>query len=120
MGSAGALAHSSRHLASNTRHHAGRTKREGCFCHIRFANRERTAYGPCMMIADIRQLLDARPFEPFFIVTSSGQRSRVDSPDHADINPRGSRVVVWFNDDSSVTVLGLHITAIEKQATQAA
>ena len=73
-----------------------------------------------MMIADIRQLLDARPFEPFFIVTSSGQRSRVDSPDHADINPRGSRVVVWFNDDSSVTVLGLHITAIEKQATQAA
>lgn len=68
------------------------------------------------MIADIRQLLEAGPFEPFFIVTSSGNRYRVASADHASINPQGSRVVVWLDDESSVTLAGLHITAVEKEA----
>ena len=75
------------------------------------------------MIADVRQFLQAGPFEPFFIVTSSGNRYRVASPDHADINPQGSRVVVWFEDDSSVTLSGLHIATLEKETppkTQAA
>jgi hypothetical protein len=66
------------------------------------------------MIADIRQLLLAGPFEPFSIVTSSGNRYRVASADHASTNPQGSRVVVWFEDDSSVTLAGLHIAALEK------
>jgi hypothetical protein len=30
------------------------------------------------------------------------------------LNPGASRVVVWFNDDSSVTIAGLHVVAIEK------
>jgi hypothetical protein len=68
------------------------------------------------MIADIRQCLQAGPFEPFFIVTSSGNRYRVASADHAGINPQSSRVVVWFDDESSVTVSGLHIAALEKEA----
>jgi hypothetical protein len=68
------------------------------------------------MIADIRQCLQAGSFEPFFIVTSSGNRYRVARADHAGINPQGSRVVVWFNDESSVTVSGLHIAALEKEA----
>jgi hypothetical protein len=68
------------------------------------------------VIADIRQLLEAGPFEPFFIVTSSGNRYRVASADHASINPQGSRVVVWLDDESSVTLAGLHITAVEKEA----
>ncbi len=72
------------------------------------------------MIEDIRQHLTARPFEPFLVVTRRGSRYRVTSAEHADINPRGSRVVVWFDDDSSVTVSGLHIVAIEKEATQTA
>jgi hypothetical protein len=38
----------------------------------------------------------------------------VPTADHVGVNPRGSRVVVWFDDDSSVTISGLHITAIEK------
>ena len=66
------------------------------------------------MIADIRELLEAGPFEPFFIVTSSGKRYRVASTDHASTNPRGSRVLVWLGDDSSVTISGLHIAAVEK------
>ena len=68
------------------------------------------------MIADIRQCLHAGPFEPFFIVTSSGNRYRVATADHAGINPQGSRAVVWFDDESSVTLSGLHITALEKEA----
>ena len=68
------------------------------------------------MITDVRQHLQAGPFEPFVIVTSSGHRYRIVSADHAGIHPHGSRVVIWFDDDSSVTVSGLHIVAIEKQA----
>jgi hypothetical protein len=66
------------------------------------------------MIGDIRQHLQATPFEPFTIVTSSGRRYPVPSADHAGLNPRASRVVVWFDHDSSVTVAGLHVVAIEK------
>ena len=58
------------------------------------------------MIADIRQFLEAGPFEPFSIVTSSGNRYRVPSADHANINPQESRVVVWFDDESGVIVSG--------------
>ncbi|MGA2658942.1 MAG: hypothetical protein ABSH34_15685 [Verrucomicrobiota bacterium] len=68
------------------------------------------------MIADIRQCLRAGPFEPFSIVTSSGNRYRVATADHAGVNPQGSRVVVWFDDESSVTLSGLHIAALEKEA----
>ncbi len=66
------------------------------------------------MIGDIRRCLAAAPFEPFTIVTSSGRRYPVPSADHANSNPRGTRVVVWFDDDASVTIAGLHVAAIEK------
>ena len=70
------------------------------------------------MIADVRQHLQAGPFEPLFIVTSSGHRYRIASADHAGIHPRGTRVVIWFDDDSGVTISGLHIVAIEKEAAR--
>ncbi len=66
------------------------------------------------MIGDIRQHLGVAPFEPFTIVTTSGARYPVPTADHVGLNPRGSRVVVWFDDDSSVTTAGLHISAIEQ------
>ena len=66
------------------------------------------------MIADIRQHLEAAPFEPFTIVTSSGRRYRVPSADHAGLNPQGTRLVIWFDDNASLTIAGLHVTAIEK------
>ena len=72
------------------------------------------------MVADIRQFLGSGPFEPFVIVTSSGNRYRVTSADHATVNPQGSRVVVWFDDESGVIISGLHIAAIEKGAPQKA
>ena len=72
------------------------------------------------MVADIRQRLEARPFEPFFILTSGGSRNLVPSAEHAAVDPQRSRVVVWFDDGSSLTISGLHIVAIEKAAPQRA
>jgi hypothetical protein len=72
------------------------------------------------MIADIRRFLDSGPFEPFVIITSSGNRYRVPSADHANINPQGSRLTIWFDDESGVIVSGLHIAAVEREAPQKA
>jgi hypothetical protein len=69
------------------------------------------------MINGVRQYLHANPFEPFMIVTSSGNRYPVATPEHAGTNPRGSRVVVWFDDGGSVTLSGLDIVGIEKGAS---
>lgn len=70
------------------------------------------------MIVGVRHHLEAGPFEPFFIITRSGHRYRIASPDHAGVHPHGSRVVIWFDDDSNVTVSGLHTAAIEKEAVK--
>jgi hypothetical protein len=72
------------------------------------------------MIADIRQLLGARPFEAFFILTSGGNRYPVASAEHAAVDPQRSRIVVWFDDGGSVTISGLHIAAVEKEAAHRA
>ncbi len=72
------------------------------------------------MIPDIRRLLGARPFEAFSVVTSSGKNYRVASSDHGDVNPQGSRVLVWFDDESSVVVSALHIAAIEMEKPRTA
>lgn len=71
------------------------------------------------MIQEVREHLRAAPFEPFSIVTSGGKRYPIPSADHASINPRGNRVLVWFDDGGSVTVAALHITAIEKSSSPA-
>lgn len=72
------------------------------------------------MVDPIRPLLEARPFVPFYVLTSGGNRYRVMSADHADINPRGTQVVIWFDDDSSIIVSAFHIVAVEREATQPA
>jgi hypothetical protein len=66
------------------------------------------------MIAEVKRLLEAQPFEAFSVVTTSGKQYQVPSPDHAGISPRAGRMVIWFDDDSSVTLAGLHIAAVEK------
>jgi len=66
------------------------------------------------MTPDVREHISTVPFEPFSIVTSSGHRFPVPSADHAGTNPRGSRVVIWFDDGGSVTISALHIAAVEK------
>ena len=61
------------------------------------------------------ELIWAVPFEPFAVVTSSGQHYEIPTRDHAGLNPKGSRVVIWFDDDSSITISSLHILALEKK-----
>ena len=68
------------------------------------------------MITEVRRLLEAQPFEPFSVVTTSGKQYAVPSPDHAGISPRAGRMVIWFDDDSSVTLAGLHIAIVEKSS----
>ncbi len=67
------------------------------------------------MIAEIRRLLMQVPFRPFTIVTSSGKEYAVASADHAGFNPAGTRVLVWFDDDSHIDIGALHIVAIERK-----
>ncbi len=65
------------------------------------------------MIEDIDRRLAALPFKPFTIVTSGGNYYRVPTARHASLSPNRGRVVVWFDDESSVTVTGLHVVALE-------
>lgn len=66
------------------------------------------------MTGDIRQSLNAVPFEPITIVTSRGKRYAVPTRDHTGLNPQGSRMFIWLDDRSNVTVSILHIVAVEK------
>jgi hypothetical protein len=70
-------------------------------------------------IADVERLLEQRPFVPFVILTRCGQRYRVASAEHAGINPRGSRVHVWFDDETGVTIAAMNMVAVEKEGAAA-
>ncbi len=72
------------------------------------------------MVENLRKLLLTAPFQRFVIVTSGGRAYPVASADHADINPMGTQMVIWFDDGSGVTVATRHITAIEKSEDAAA
>ncbi len=64
------------------------------------------------MIADVRDRLMAVPFIPFVIRTSDGREYSVPTVDHAKISPRGHRVVVFTDDDSTAILGPLHINSI--------
>ncbi len=66
------------------------------------------------MIDEIQHRLEQKVFTPFTIVTSSGERYRVASRDHVGFGPRKSRVLVWFDDDTTALIAGLHIVSIEE------
>lgn len=72
------------------------------------------------MIGDIGKLLAIRPFEPFSVVTNAGMRYRVASPDHINFTPRKTRVVILFDDETTVVISALHIASVEIEATQSA
>jgi len=69
----------------------------------------------CRMIEEIRNRMATVPFEPFAVITSGGSRYTVPTVDHLALHPKGTRVVIFFDDDSSVTVGALHITAVETE-----
>ena len=68
------------------------------------------------MTLEIRQFLEARPFTPFYIHTRGGNRYRVATSDHAGFSPNGRRVVIWFDDQGSITLSELHIVGVEEEA----
>ncbi len=62
------------------------------------------------MIVDIRDRLHAAPFEPFVIYTADGKKYPVEHPDFCAF--RGTRVVVFTNDDQYVILPALLISGI--------
>ena len=66
------------------------------------------------MIPRIRELLRSTPFIPFTIRTSDGREYTVPTADHAAINPKGSRVIVFADDDSQAEVAALHVATVVK------
>ena len=65
------------------------------------------------MIDEIARRLHATPFEPFSILTTDGSKYRVPHQDHAFISPRGTRVVVFDDNDTSAMLTALHIVAVK-------
>ena len=68
------------------------------------------------MIDQIQRRLATKPFEPFFIRTSDGQVYEVPTVDHLFISPRGTRVAIYFDDDTHVTLPLLHIVAVREKS----
>jgi hypothetical protein len=64
------------------------------------------------MIPRIKELLHSTPFVPFTIRTSDGREYIVPTADHAAINPKGSRVIVFSDDDSQAEVAALHVATV--------
>ncbi|HEX8076166.1 MAG TPA: hypothetical protein VF511_00015 [Chthoniobacterales bacterium] len=71
------------------------------------------------MIPRIRELLHATPFRPFTIRTSDGREYLVPTADHAAINPKGSRVIVFGDDDTQAEVSALHLATIARNGQAA-
>lgn len=65
------------------------------------------------MLYDALKLLGERPFVPFVVVTSAGKEYRVESPDHAHLTPKHTRLTIYFDDESLVSIPALHIASIE-------
>jgi hypothetical protein len=61
------------------------------------------------MIPRIRELLHSSPFIPFTIRTSDGREYTVPTADYAAINPKGSHVIVFADDDSQAEVAALQV-----------
>ncbi|MEY2585657.1 MAG: hypothetical protein QOD80_1683 [Verrucomicrobiota bacterium] len=69
------------------------------------------------MIPRIRELLHASPFIPFTIRTSDGREYMVPTSDHAAITPKGSRVIVFADDESQAEVAALQVATVVKNGS---
>lgn len=68
------------------------------------------------MINDIRELLTARPFLPFAVHTADGREYRVPTPEHAHVSPRGGRISVWADDDTTYILPALLISGLKVES----
>lgn len=73
------------------------------------------------MTDEVRKMMNAEPFAPFFVKTSDGKQYRVRHPDFVAISPKGGRISLYHDDEETSTILsGLHIVAVEKLRVQRA
>lgn len=64
------------------------------------------------MLQEIYALLQRRPFEPFAVRTSDGHEYVVPTPDHASLNPKRTRLVIFTDDDNQYSLSALHIAGV--------
>jgi len=65
------------------------------------------------MTNDIREMLATRPFQPFMVHTADGREYNVPTPEHAHVSPRGGRVSIWTDDDTTIILPGLLISGLK-------
>ena len=68
------------------------------------------------MTDDIREYLAARPFVPFIVYTADGREYKVPTAEHAFVSPRGTRVTIFSDDDTSHLLPGLLISGVKVMA----
>jgi hypothetical protein len=69
------------------------------------------------MIPRIKELLHSTPFSPFTVRTSDGREYAVPTPDHAAVNPKGTYVVVFSDNETHANVAGLDVSAVVEQSS---
>ncbi len=62
--------------------------------------------------------MNAEPFVPFLIKTSDGKQYRVKHPDYVAISPKGGRVTIYADEETSTMISALHIVAAEPVRTR--
>lgn len=67
-----------------------------------------------MTIQEIQRLRSATPFEPFRVLTADGQGYDVRHPEYIGQTPSGRLITIGLDDDSTVTLDLLLVTAIQK------
>jgi len=70
------------------------------------------------MTDEVRRLMNAEPFAPFLIKTSDGKQYRVKHPDYLAISPKGGRITVYADEETSTMISALHMVAVEPQRTR--
>ena len=70
------------------------------------------------MTEEVRKLMHAEPFVRFLVKTSDGKQYRVKHPDYVAISPKGGRLTVYADEETSTTLSALHLVAVEPLRTR--
>ena len=67
------------------------------------------------MTDEVRKLMNTEPFAPFFVKTLDGKQHRVKHPDYVAISPKGGRITLYDDEETTTTLSALHIVGVELQ-----
>ena len=68
---------------------------------------------PTCMTDEVRKMMHAVPFMPFVVKTSHGKQYRVKHPDYVAISPKGGRITVHADEETSTILSALNIVTVE-------